>query len=141
MINNIQDVIVDAKMFINENKGNIRDFYRIGKVIGTGTFAQVRLAINKSNGAQRALKVITKNRFNPNQEEILVNEVTIHRELDHPNIIKMYEYFRDENRYFIITEICSGGELWLKIKKNGRISEACAKTYMKQILQSVNYMH
>jgi serine/threonine protein kinase len=48
-----------------ENKGQIRDFYRIGKIIGSGTYAQVRLAIHKATGLQRALKVIPKNRFNP----------------------------------------------------------------------------
>lgn len=67
------------------------------------------------SGAQRALKVIPKNRFNPDQEEILQNEVMIHKSLDHPNICKMYEFFCDENRYYIIMEIVSGGELFTKI--------------------------
>lgn len=56
--------------------------------------------------------------------------------MDHPNIVKMFEYFRDENRYYIITEILSGGELFEKIKKNpnGHFSESKARIYMRQIL-------
>ena len=77
--------------------------------------------------------MIAKNAFNPDQEEILKNEVRVHRDLDHPNIVKMFEYFRDENRYYIITEILSGGELFEKIKKNpnGHFSESKARVYMR----------
>jgi serine/threonine protein kinase len=55
----------------------------------------------------------------------------------------MFEYFKDENRYCIITEILSGGELFEKIKKNpnGHFPESKARVYMRQILQAVNYMH
>ena len=55
----------------------------------------------------------------------------IHKSLDHPNIVKMYEYFRDENRYYIIMEIISGGELYQKIKKNGHFSENQTRIYMR----------
>jgi len=94
-ITRVEDLLIEPNDFIMQNKGNVRDFYRIGKVIGTGTFAQVRLSINKSTGAQRALKVIAKNRFNPDQDAILENEVQIHKSLDHPNIVKLHEYFKD----------------------------------------------
>jgi calcium-dependent protein kinase len=62
--------------------------------------------------------------------------VKIHKSLDHPNIVKMYEYFRDENRYYMIIEIISGGELYQKIKSNpnGNFSEHQARIYMRQIL-------
>ena len=46
-----------------------------------------------------------------------MNEINLLRELDHPNIIKMYEYFQDNDKIYIITEICSGGELYEKINK------------------------
>jgi len=37
-------------------------------------------------------------------ERMLINEINILRDLDHPNIVKMYEFFQDEKRYYIITE-------------------------------------
>lgn len=111
-------MIIQPIDFIFENHTNIRNNYRIGQVIGQGTYASVRLCINKATGAQRALKVIPKNRFNPDQEQILKNEVKIHKDLDHPNITKMFEYFRDSNRYYIIMEIISGGELFERVKKS-----------------------
>lgn len=75
--------------------------------------------------------MIPKNRFNPDQEEILKNEVKIHKQMDHPNIAKMFEYFRDESRYYIIMEIISGGELYAKIKKHNCFSEGQARVYMR----------
>lgn len=42
---------------------------------------------------------------------------------DHPNIVKLYEYFEDERRYYIINEICNGGELFDEMQKRGKFSE------------------
>ena len=50
---------------------------------------------------------------------MLINEISILSGLDHPNIIKMYEYFQDEKRYYLITEICKGGELFEEIISKG----------------------
>ena len=141
VIKRIQDIFIQPNDFIFENPGKIRDHYRIGQVIGSGTYAQVRLCIHKSTGTQRALKVIPKNRFNPDQENILKNEVKIHKQLDHPNITKMFEYFKDESRYYIIMEIISGGDLYDKIKRIGPCHEAQTRLYLRQILQAINYMH
>lgn len=76
------------------------------------------MCIHKSTGTQRALKVISKNRFNPDQEEILNNEVKIHKDLDHPNIVKLYEYFKDEHRYYLIMESINGIEMFEKIEQH-----------------------
>ena len=46
------------------------------------------------------------------------NEVKIHKDLDHPNIVKLYEYFKDENRYYLIMENINGIELFEKVKNN-----------------------
>lgn len=89
-------MIITPTHFIYKNTKDVREVYRIGKEIGAGTFASVRLIIHKSTGVTRALKIIPKIMFNPDQDEILKNEVRIHSKLDHPYIIKMFEYFQDE---------------------------------------------
>ena len=61
--------------------------------------------------------------------------------MDHPNIVKMYEYFRDDQRLYIIMELLSGGELFTKLQKAGRFTERQARVYLKQILLAINYMH
>jgi calcium-dependent protein kinase len=54
---------------------------------------------------------------------MLYNEVNNLRDLDHPNILKLYETFEDEKRYYVITDICKGGELFDEIKERGAFDE------------------
>jgi calcium-dependent protein kinase len=61
--------------------------------------------------------------------------------LDHPNILKLYEYFEDEKNFYIITEMCKGGELFDKIVEKEFFTEPEAAHLFKQILQGVNYCH
>lgn len=53
----------------------------------------------------------------------------------------MYEFFEDEKRYYLVTEICKGGELFDEVLKRGKFSERDAAVLLKQVLQCVNYMH
>ena len=61
--------------------------------------------------------------------------------MDHPNVVKIYEYYEDEKNYFIVTEACNGGELFDEIIDNGSFSESMAADYMKQILEVIVYLH
>jgi len=45
----------------------------------------------------------------------LLNEIEILKQLDHPNILKLFEFFQDQKRFFLVTELCNGGELFDKI--------------------------
>ena len=63
----------------------------------------------------RAVKIINKKYIAEEDKLKLIKEIDILKQLDHPNIIKLYEFFQDEKRYFLVTEYCSGGELFDKI--------------------------
>ena len=57
------------------------------------------------------------------EQKTMINEISILRKLDHPNIVKIYEYFEDPKRFYIITDHIEGGELFDEIIKRGRFSE------------------
>ena len=61
----------------------------------------------------------------------MINEVEILKSLDHPNIVKIYEFFEDSNNFFIVTELCTGGELFERIVDQGSLSEKVAADIMK----------
>lgn len=82
-----------------------------------------------------------KANMSEDDEKMLINEINILRDLDHPNIVKMYEFFQDEKRYYIITEICKGGELFDEIIDKGHFSECDAALIMRQLLSCINYCH
>ena len=68
-------------------------------------------------------------------------EINLLREMDHPNIVKLLEAYQDKKRYFIITEMCTGGELFDQIIKRPYYSERDAATVMKQVFQAIAYCH
>ena len=68
-------------------------------------------------------------------------EITILQTLDHPNVLKLFEYFEDEKNVYLVTEACRGGELFDRIIENEFFSEQTAAKIFKQIMQSINYCH
>jgi calcium-dependent protein kinase len=65
----------------------------------------------------RALKIIKKSRYKTNAEiKMIKNEIAIMKLVDHPNIVKLFEFFEDDENFFIITEFCSGGQLFEMIR-------------------------
>ena len=69
------------------------------------------------------------------------NEVDILRKADHPNIIRLYEFYEDEKHYHLVTEYISGGELFDFIIKSKMFSEGIAANFLRQILSAVAYCH
>ena len=61
--------------------------------------------------------------MNEDEKTMLFNEINNLKDLDHPNILKMYEFFEDPKRYYIVTDICKGGELYDEIKERGSFKE------------------
>ena len=65
----------------------------------------------------RAVKIIKKEAMNEEQETSFKYEISILQKLDHPNIIKLYEVFEDDRKYYLVQELCKGGELFDEIVK------------------------
>jgi len=69
--------------------------------------------------------------MNEDEKTIFFNEITILRDLDHPNILKMHEFYQDLKRYYIVFDICKGGELFDQIESGHLFSEKEAAILMK----------
>lgn len=89
-------------------------------------------ATHISTGQRRAIKVILRSKIR--NWERFQTEVRILQTLDHPNVIKLYEYFEDETNVYLVTELCTGGELFDRIIKEEFFSEEVAARVFKQIL-------
>lgn len=68
-------------------------------------------------------------------------EIDVLKDLDHPNIMRLYEIFQDDKRHYLITELCTGGELFDEITKKKSFSEEEAAYILKQVLSAIAYCH
>ena len=78
--------------------------YKIGRKLGEGSYGEVRLATHRQSKSKRAVKVIKKDFMNTDEQTKLINEINILKEMDHPNILPIFEYFSDPLRFYIVTD-------------------------------------
>ncbi|EAR82072.2 calmodulin-domain kinase (macronuclear) [Tetrahymena thermophila SB210] len=139
---NLDHLQIKFSKLINAKTGSYTDDYKLGGVLGVGAFSQVRKVTNRKTKAVRAMKIINKRSLtNSEDQQKFINEVEILRLLDHPHILKIYEQYQDNNNYYIILEMCTGGELFAKIIEKGSFSEKEASYIMNQIVSAVFYAH
>jgi calcium-dependent protein kinase len=82
-----------------------------------------------------------KDKISKNQSVRLKYEIDILKNLDHPNILKLYEVYEDKQNIYLVTEFCSGGELFDEIIAKGRFEEHEAAFIMKQLFSAIAYCH
>jgi calcium-dependent protein kinase len=137
-----KEIILKPGAFVQENENKFSDVYRLGKVIGTGTYGEVRLCYHRESNNKRAVKIIRKDLMT--SEVLRTNlekEIAILRSLDHPNIIRIYEFFEEVKRLYIVMEFCKGGELFAEIVKRKYLTEVHAAHIMHELLITVEYLH
>lgn len=117
--------------------------YALGDVIGEGSFSIVREAFlkNRSNETY-ACKIIPKIKFKERNLAMRFQlEIRVMQALHHPNIVQIYDIFRDKQFYYVIMEYVKGGTLFDYICNNRRIHENDAKDFMYQIFNAIKYIH
>lgn len=63
------------------------------------------------------------------------------KRLDHPNILKLYEFYEDPKRYYLVTGLCTGGELFDEITNRGQFDEKDAAIIIQQVISAIAYCH
>jgi len=144
-----KETTVESRLMMNPfiqktviyNKEAINSVYRIGSnLLGKGAFGEVKKVTHLASGMPRVVKTINKHGNNIRHLERVKREVTILGRLDHPNILKIFEYFEEGPHLHIVGEYLSGGH----ITKGWNIeskTEIDLIWLMKQILSGVSYCH
>jgi serine/threonine protein kinase len=124
------------------------DIWERGDVLGTGTTGIVYRVKNKETGDEAAMKVVNaKNDMPLDEWEKLrvrtAREARILLLLDHPNIVKIYDSFELEGKWYLIMELVEGGELLDSVQDHpdGRLPENEARILFRQIVSAVEYCH
>ncbi|TQD86025.1 hypothetical protein C1H46_028411 [Malus baccata] len=120
---------------------SLRDF-EIGKPLGKGKFGRVYVARETKSKYVVALKVIFKEQIEKYKiQHQLRREMEIQTSLRHPNILRLYGWFHDDDRIFLILEYAHGGELYGLLRKTTYLSEKQAATYILSLTEALAYCH
>merc|ERR1719192_2120614 len=125
------------------NRWTLADF-DIGRPLGKGKFGNVYLAREKASKYIVALKVLFKSQLQKAQvEHQLRREIEIQSHLRHPNILRLFGYFYDECRVYLILEFAPKGELYKSLKQQpeGRFEESISAKYINQMANALSYCH
>eukprot|EP01114_Cavostelium_apophysatum_P019287 TRINITY_DN6173_c0_g1_i1.p1 TRINITY_DN6173_c0_g1~~TRINITY_DN6173_c0_g1_i1.p1 ORF type:complete len:454 (+),score=114.06 TRINITY_DN6173_c0_g1_i1:181-1542(+) len=126
----------------DSSKKYAKDF-TFGNVIGEGAYGAVVLGKENDTGREFAIKILEKSHL---IKEKKVKYATTERDIltkcsDHPNIVKLYYTFKDDERLFYVLEYCSNGELLKQLNKFGSFDETCAVFYTAELINALEYLH
>ncbi|OLL22736.1 Calcium/calmodulin-dependent protein kinase [Neolecta irregularis DAH-3] len=128
-----------------------KKLYKLGKTLGCGTYGIVKEAMTENGPV--AIKIIPKRKvkgFPPcwgsaidgiGNEEMVLEEMRLLKSLDHPHIVHFVDWFESRDKYYLVTELATGGELFDRICELGKFTERDAVDHIKEILDAVAYLH
>ena len=139
---NTSVIKLTSSTIVADSKTDAEHDYKKLQILGEGTFSTVYEAQNRITDIMRAMKIIKRQKHSSEQEKIeITNEINILKTMDHPNIVKIFEFYSNKDSYSIIMEYCRGGQLVSEIKNYGPFDEKYTAYVMYQIFSAINYCH
>jgi serine/threonine protein kinase len=136
-------ISIPRHFFIIKNTRVVKQ-YRFKSVIGQGSFGVVYRVEHKLSGQARVCKSVSKSSCTVPLKQ-LEAEIRIIGQLDHPNIIRLYEFFEDDVHVHLIMEHCRGGDLMGHIKRSIKMNEPLGEDFInniiRQVLCALAFMH
>lgn len=120
------------------------DDYKIGNIIGKGSYAVVRLCTNKQTSKSVAIKTYDKSKLTDHLKKQSVDrEIKILKSLDHPNIIKLHECFNNKTEINLVMEFIGNRCLYdyVKSRPNRHLTEKESKPIFKMVVEAILYLH
>ncbi len=140
-------ILSQGEAFLPPRPRSQEDFqgYRLLGKVGNGGFGTVYKAEDRSTGALRAVKVLSKSsmRCGVSEMQRVFNEMNALRNLKHPNIINFFEIVETRDSYGLVMELANGGDLLRFVETRGAtgLDETEALGLFSQIVKAVNYCH
>lgn len=101
----------------------------------------VKEGTNKKLGGKYAIKIVTKAKLTEEDEAALRDEISVLKELKHPNIIRLYDVFDEKQYYYLVTECMGGGELFDRIVQKSYYNEKEARDTCLVLFRALKFCH
>lgn len=143
----VEPVDFSRNIFINRRKGKPEDDYRVQGIVGVGSFGVVRKVQCRSTGATRVMKVVDKQKALSGGYplKLIMEEIDKLRTLDHPAVLRLFEYCADERNLYLITDMLPGGDLLDAVEgshnKKKYLEEPWVRDVFRQVSEGVAYCH
>eukprot|EP00042_Codosiga_hollandica_P049281 m.569751 g.569751 ORF g.569751 m.569751 type:complete len:236 (-) comp57842_c1_seq5:884-1591(-) len=128
------------KYFPRHNKSDVEKSYKFGKTLGTGNFAEVKLATHRETNMKYAVKIINK-ALCAGKEDMIETELSVLKRVRHKHIVGMIEEFDTPDKLYLILDYVEGGELFDRIVAEGNFTEVDASRIMRQMTEAIQYLH
>ncbi|KAM5135553.1 myosin light chain kinase 2, skeletal/cardiac muscle [Mantella aurantiaca] len=128
--------------FVSLRTENMTDLYdlNMGDILGGGRFGEVHVCTEKVTGMQLVSKVLKVH--SEQDKEMALNEINVMNQLDHRNLIQMFDAIETPNEIFLLLEYVGGGELFERIIDDRfQLMEVDAMVFVRQICEGIFYMH
>ena len=136
-----KDLIFDSSL----NMTNLTPLLYKNKpiIIGDGSFSKVQLYMHKKNKIKYAVKKMNLLKIEKlsQNKKLLHNEINIQGRINHPNIIRLYNFYKYNNNCYLILEYASQGTLFDMIRKKSGFTERIAFYYFIQTLNAIYFLH
>ncbi|XP_033375192.1 myosin light chain kinase family member 4 [Parus major] len=127
---------------VSAKRVGISNYYNVNEdeILGGGRFGQVHKCEEKATGLKLAAKIIKAQ--GPKQKDEVKNEINVMNQLNHVNLIQLYDAFESKNDIVLVMEYVEGGELFDRIiDENYNLTEMDTISFIKQICKGIQYMH
>lgn len=141
-IERIRSAGAEGGSTLNPGSEAVPCFYSLGRLLGRGTYSEVREALHNESETWFAAKIVNK-KLMKGREHIVHNEINVLKHISngHPNVLTLVDHFETDNNLYLITELAKGGELFERIYSRGSFYESDAANIVRQITSGVAHLH
>jgi serine/threonine protein kinase len=133
------EISYDELLQMNQTTYNNR--YKEIRSLGNGSFGKLILAKDLKSNKEVAIKIIDKTNFDHRLYKLFDGEIKILKTINHPNIVKFYDFYETDKNIYIIMQYIKGGTLKEYLNKYKIISENKVKEIIFYLLNAVEYLH
>jgi serine/threonine protein kinase len=129
-------------LFPEGNQGiAFRKIYQLNKKLKSGSFATVCAGTHRKTGKRCAVKCVYRKKLTPNDDSTILSEVQIMSSIRHPSICPIWDFFMEDECYFIVMPLMEGGDVFDKIANMKKYDENIARNLVSDMIKAIAHLH